>query len=76
MATTLTTDAYEVRLVTQNVPLVSPEPVQCPSDKKNEKIKEPEVPYMTRMFLKGEPVALGVRLVILLSDIVSEEGTI
>ncbi|KAG7335944.1 hypothetical protein KOW79_000637 [Hemibagrus wyckioides] len=56
MATTLMTDAYEV---TQTVPLVSPEPVQCPGEKKNKKIKVPEVPYMTRMFLKGEPVALG-----------------
>ncbi|XP_060726331.1 membrane-spanning 4-domains subfamily A member 15 [Tachysurus vachellii] len=59
MATSFTTDAHGVRVVTQIIPLVSPEPVQFPSEKKNNKTKVPDAPYMTRMFLKGEPVALG-----------------
>ncbi|KAK3572277.1 hypothetical protein QTP86_030263 [Hemibagrus guttatus] len=56
-------------LVNQNVSLVSPEPVQCPSEKKNKKIKVPEVPCMTRMFLKGEPLALGIKSAVALNII-------
>ncbi|XP_053350410.1 membrane-spanning 4-domains subfamily A member 4D [Clarias gariepinus] len=59
MATSLTTDANGVRVLTPIIPLVGSEAVQCPSEKKEYKTKVPEVPYMTRMFLKGEPVALG-----------------
>ncbi|TSK34761.1 Nucleoside diphosphate-linked moiety X motif 17 [Bagarius yarrelli] len=59
MAYYLTNDVNGVKMVTHIIPLTSPEPVQCPSEKKNKKTEVPEVPYMTRMFLKGEPVALG-----------------
>lgn len=59
MASTVTTDVHGVRVVTQVIPLVSPETVQCPGQNKDSKTKVPEAPYMTRMFLKGEPVALG-----------------
>lgn len=64
MASTVTTDAHGVRVVTQVIPLVSPETVQCPGQNKDSKTKVPEAPYMTRMFLKGEPVALGVSIAI------------
>ncbi|XP_060777835.1 membrane-spanning 4-domains subfamily A member 4A [Neoarius graeffei] len=59
MASSVTTDAHGVRVVTQIIPMVTPEPAQIPSDNKD-KTKVPDVPYMTRMFLKGEPVALGI----------------
>lgn len=70
MATSLTTDANGVRVLTPIIPLVGSEAVQCPSEKKEYKTKVPEVPYMTRMFLKGEPVALGVRIAIPTTEII------
>lgn len=68
MASSVTTDAHGVRVVTQIIPMVGPEPAQFPSDNKDKKTKVPEAPYMTRMFLKGEPVALGVRIAIPLTE--------
>ncbi|KAF5907763.1 membrane-spanning 4-domains subfamily A member 4A-like, partial [Clarias magur] len=59
MATSLTTDAHGARVLTPVIPLVGSEAAQGPSEKKGYKTKVPEVPYMTRMFLKGQPVALG-----------------
>ncbi|XP_062848484.1 membrane-spanning 4-domains subfamily A member 4D [Trichomycterus rosablanca] len=58
MAASVSADAHGVRVVTHIIPLERSEPDQYPSKTKEVK-DEPEVPYMTRMFLKGEPVALG-----------------
>ncbi|KAF7708512.1 membrane-spanning 4-domains subfamily A member 4D-like [Silurus meridionalis] len=59
MASSVNIDAHGVRVMTQTIPLQNPEPTQCFSEKKDNKTKLSEVPYMTKMFLKGEPVALG-----------------
>lgn len=59
MISSVSADAHGVRVVTHIIPLEESDPVQNPI--KSEEVEEkPEVPYMTRMFLKGEPVALGV----------------
>ncbi|XP_066540136.1 membrane-spanning 4-domains subfamily A member 4A [Hoplias malabaricus] len=57
MAASVTTAAHGVRVVTHIIPLETPEP-QCPTESKKSQIT-PSLPYMTKMFLTGEPVALG-----------------
>ncbi|XP_072535557.1 membrane-spanning 4-domains subfamily A member 4A [Salminus brasiliensis] len=57
MATSVTTAAHGVRVVTHIIPLETSEP---PGPIESKEIKDiPNTPYMTRMFLRGEPIALG-----------------
>ncbi|XP_036439322.1 membrane-spanning 4-domains subfamily A member 4A [Colossoma macropomum] len=57
MATSVTAAAHGVRVVTHIIPLDTTGP-PCPSENKESQMKS-SLPYMTRMFLKVEPVALG-----------------
>ncbi|KAL7887517.1 hypothetical protein AOLI_G00052380 [Acnodon oligacanthus] len=57
MATSVTAAAHGVRVVTHIIPLDTTSP-PCPSESKESRMKS-SLPYMTRLFLKVEPVALG-----------------
>lgn len=59
MTSSMTTDAHGVRVVTHIIPLDTPAP-PCPSKSEQSQVENPSLPYITRMFLKGEPVVLGV----------------
>ncbi|XP_007243210.2 membrane-spanning 4-domains subfamily A member 15 [Astyanax mexicanus] len=60
MATSVSTAAHGVRVVTHIIPLETPEP-PCPTQSKDSKQSEnkPSKPSMTSTFLRGVPVALG-----------------
>ncbi|KAI4892415.1 hypothetical protein NFI96_019351 [Prochilodus magdalenae] len=74
MATSVTTAAHGVQVVTHIIPLDESAP-PCSSESKKSQEKS-TLPYMTQMFLKGEPVALGtlqifIGLVIIVMEIIT-----